>query len=131
LTAVNQQLSGKVVPTIKLAKSILANFPERYRLNGYHIESLAIEAFRKYDGPQTTKAMLLHFLGAAKERVRQPIKDSTGQSLHVDDYLGPADNPVRRVISDTIGRVNREMQNADGARSVDQWRDILGVLPAI
>lgn len=129
LTRVNQALNGKVVPTIKLAKSILSQLPEKQRLSGYHVESLAIRVFEGYEGPQTTKAMLRHFFTEAPNHLKQPIKDSTGQSIHVDDYLGGVGNLRRRIAADSIGRIGRSMQNADGANSVEQWREILGNSP--
>lgn len=129
LTKVNQALNGKVVPTIKLAKSILSQLPENQRLSGYHVESLAIQVFEGYEGPQTTKAMLRHFFTEASNHLKQPIKDSTGQSIHVDDYLGGAGNLRRRIAVDSIGRIGRSMKNADGANSVEQWREILGDTP--
>lgn len=127
LTDANRAMSGKLVPTIKLAKQILSKLPEDQQLSGYHVESLALKAFDTYQGPKTTKAMLRHFFTHAQEQVRLPIKDSTGQSIHVDDYLGGAGNLKRRIIGDSIGRIARSMQNADGAQSSEQWAEILSV----
>ena len=45
LTEINDGCGGKVVPTIKIVKGINETFPENQRLSGYHLESLAIEAF--------------------------------------------------------------------------------------
>lgn len=42
----NEQCGGKLVPTIKLAKAVIGSLPEKQRLTGYHVESLAIAAFR-------------------------------------------------------------------------------------
>jgi hypothetical protein len=44
----NGECGGRLVPTIKLAKAVIAAFPEKYQLSGYHTESLAIAAFRNY-----------------------------------------------------------------------------------
>lgn len=129
LTQVNQATNGKLVPAIKIAKSILAQLPDNQKLSGYHVESLAIQAFDGYQGTMTTKAMLRHFFTQAPQQLRQPIKDSTGQSVHVDDYLGAANNVTRRIIADSVARIGRSMQNADGAGSVGQWQDVLGELP--
>jgi hypothetical protein len=49
---------------------------------------MAIEAFKKLSGKDTSKDMLLHFCREATNLVKSPIQDKTGQSLHVDDYLG-------------------------------------------
>jgi len=48
LTQANKNLEGKLVPTIKLAKALIARLPKKQQLKGYHIESLAIEAFKTY-----------------------------------------------------------------------------------
>src|SRR5262249_33745446 len=84
LTKRNNACDRKLVPTIKLAKAIIGQLPAAQQLSGYHIESLAIDAFRGYDGPKTASAMLPHFFEKAKERVLTPMTDSTGQSVHVD-----------------------------------------------
>lgn len=127
LTKVNQEMGGKVVPTIKLAKSIISALPENRRLTGYHTEALAVEVFRQYDGTKTPKAMLKHFFLEAPKYVLEPITDRTGQSTHVDDYLGPANNLKRQTVADSLNRIGRRMENADGARLIQQWRDILGI----
>lgn len=127
LTRVNQNMGGKVVPTIKLAKSIICRFPEDRRLSGYHVEALALEVFRQYNGPKITKVMLSYFFREAPKHLATPITDRTGQSMHVDDYLGPAGSLKRKMAADSVGRIGRRMQNADGARLVQEWRDILGI----
>ncbi|GJL58054.1 MAG: nucleotidyltransferase [Nitrospirales bacterium] len=127
LTDLNRSMNGKLVPTIKLTKKILSKLPEDQQLSGYHVESLAIKAFESYGGSKTTKEMLRHFFANASEHIKLPLRDSSGQSIHVDDYLGGAGNLKRRIIGDSIGRISRSMQNADGAQSTDQWADILNI----
>jgi predicted nucleotidyltransferase len=127
LSRSNQELDSKLVPTIKLAKAIVSQLSEQQRLSGYHTESLAINIFRGYQGPKTPKAMVGYFFERAQEQVKSPIKDSTGQSVHVDEDLGPADSLQRRIIADALGRVARKIANADGAQSLDVWRQILGL----
>jgi len=127
LSRANQNLDGKLVPTIKLAKAIVSQLPEQQRLSGYHTESLAINIFRGYQGQKTPKSMLGYFFEKAQEHVKSPVKDSTGQSIHVDEDLGPADSLPRRIIADALGRVARKIANADGAQSLDVWRQILGL----
>src|SRR5262249_9730336 len=61
LTKRNTQCGGKLVPTIKLAKAINATLPEQHQITGYHLESLAIAAFRGYSGPHVLSRMLPHF----------------------------------------------------------------------
>ncbi|MCB0713828.1 MAG: nucleotidyltransferase [Ignavibacteriae bacterium] len=122
LTEVNKQNSGKIVPIIKLAKAIIATLPESHRVSGYHAESLAIQAFRSYTGESTYKAMLAHYFKEASTAVRSPIKDSSRQSVHVDEYLGNANSLERRIISDTFSRIARRMRNADSAASLAEWQ---------
>lgn len=126
LTDANSARGGKLVPTIKLAKGIIGAFPEQRRLSGYHVEAMAVEVFDGYTGPSTPKAMLAHFFEKAPACVKRPMRDVTGQSIHVDDYLGSADSTQRRVVADALDRVARKIKNADGAQSPSQWRELLG-----
>lgn len=125
LTEVNDRNGGKVVPTVKIAKGINDTFPENQRLSGYHIESLAIEAFKAYEGPRNTKAMIEHFMSVATERVLSPIRDRTGQSLHVDEYAGPKGSEHRKLLSQNLDRVWRRMKNANATHSRDKWKELL------
>jgi hypothetical protein len=124
LTKANKAMDGKLVPCIKLAKSIIATLPEKRQLTGYHTESLAINIFRDYDGPKTPKDMIRHFFEKAPEYVNKPIVDSTGQSIYVDEYLDKADSLERRIVADALGRIARKMKNADGARSLESWKEL-------
>jgi hypothetical protein len=126
LTDVNSQYAGKVVPVVKLAKIINDRQPESLQLTGYHIESLAIEAFKGYQGLLNPKAMLEHYFDRARNLVLSPIKDRTGQSVHVDDYLGVANSKDRKAMAAVLDRVSRKMKNADASRSRDQWMEIVG-----
>lgn len=128
LTEVNQSNGGKVIPAIKLVKGINSQFPENQQLTSYHIESIAIEAFKSYPDskPKTTKTMLEHFFEKASETVKSPIKDKTGQSINVDEYLGPENSVNRFQISHALDRVYRRMKNADTVGSVEEWKSILG-----
>lgn len=97
LAEVNDANNGRVVQVIKIAKA-MANCqisrPCR-KFSGYHLESLAIDAFRSYRGSQGPKAMLNHFLSHSATAVKRPITDTTGQSGYVDEYLGPANSRLR------------------------------------
>ncbi|MHA1690491.1 MAG: CBASS oligonucleotide cyclase [Candidatus Heimdallarchaeaceae archaeon] len=128
LTEVNQQNNGKVVPIIKIAKSIISQLPEDQQLSGYHVESIAIEVFKSYPEslPKTPKMMLRYFFEHAKDVVRSPIKDKTNQSVHVDDYLGQENSPKRVRVSYALDRIGRRMKNADEIGSVEEWESILG-----
>lgn len=127
LTRRNAQCSGKLVPLIKLAKAVNGTLPEAQRLSGYHMESLAIATFRGYNGPKTTAAMLPYFFERARDLVRSPIRDSTGQSVHVDGYLGPADSEVRTAASHLLGAIAKRMRNATAAGSLPRWHALFGL----
>ena len=119
-------MSGKLVPTIKLAKGVLGSLPEGLKPSGYHVESMAINIFRGYHGGMKHQDILRHFFAEAPNHILKPVKDSTGQSVHVDDSLGPADSPQRQTIARTLDRINRRIKNADAAQSLSVWRDVLG-----
>lgn len=124
LTKVNQENGKKVIPTIKLAKSIISTFPENRQLSGYHIESLAIEAFKDYHGSYKISDMLQNFFSVAAKRVLFPIKDKTGQSVHVDEYMGAEQSIQRRLASDSLERIARKLGSAN---TIEQWKDIFKV----
>jgi hypothetical protein len=126
LTDTNTKLGNKVVPVIKLAKIINSQQPEVLQLSGYHLESLAIESFKSYGGPLNPKAMIEHFFDRSRNLVLSPMKDSTGQSVHVDTDLGPANSTGRKEASAALDRVYRRMRNADASRSEEQWLEPFG-----
>ena len=97
LSEVNDANNGRVVQVIKLAKAMANCYISRpsRKFSGYHLEALAIDAFRNYQGSQDPKAMLTHFLGRSATAVQSPIADTTGQSGYVDEYLGPANSRLR------------------------------------
>jgi hypothetical protein len=126
LSEANSRLSNKLVPTIKLAKAIIAQFPEPRRLTGYHVEALAVDIFKDYKGELTTKSMLRCFFEEAPARVISPIKDITGQSIYVDDYLQESNSIKRKIVADSCDRVARIIKNADGAHFLPMWKGIFG-----
>jgi hypothetical protein len=126
LTQANKAQDGKLIPTIKIAKAIIATLPKQQQLTGYHVESLAIEAFKNYEGQRTYKAMVAHFFDRAAQLVKAPIIDRSGQSVYVDEYLGAANSQDRRVVSQALERLQRKLQNADASKSVRAWADLVG-----
>ncbi len=107
LSSVNRATNGRITPTIKLAKAMADCYITRQdkKISGYHMESLAIEAFRDYSGQLDPKAMLIRLLGYSIEAVKSPIADSTGQSRYVDEYLGPAGSRGRQGASTHFGQM--------------------------
>ena len=122
LREVNQARDGRAVPTIKLAKAIADCFIRRpsRKITGYHIESLTIEAFSDYEGPLDPKAMLIHLLGHSIEAVMSPITDSTGQSIHVDEYLGPAGSRGRQGASTHFGQMRGKVRSCSTRAEFDE-----------
>ena len=107
LIKVNNARGGRVVPTIRLAKAIAdchISRPSR-KISGYHMEALAIDAFKDYQGPRDPKAMLDRLFGYAMEAVMRPIQDFTGQTRYVDEDLGPAGSPERKRASTYFGQM--------------------------
>ena len=126
LTKVNQTHNGRVVQEIKLAKAMAENAIEvsEHKVKGYHMESLAIEAFNNYNGPSDPKSMLSHLLEYSRTAVIQPIADSTGQSRHVDDYLGPPDSKARKRTANYFGQIKNKM---NACKSTSELDNLLGV----
>ncbi len=124
LSSLNAACDRKLIPTIKLAKAIIATLPEGQRLSGYHTESLAVRAFKQYAGQKTLHAMLVKFFESAKTSVKTPISDKTGQSDYVDEYLGDKDSKARLRASHMLGRIEKRMRNANAAHSIEQWESL-------
>lgn len=112
LAKVNTARNGRVVPVIKLAKAMADCFISRpsRKISGYHMESLAIDAFKGYQGPLDPKNMLILLLGHSMDAVKSPIKDSTGQSRYVDEYLGQANSNLRKGASTQFGQMRAEVR---------------------
>lgn len=125
LTEVNKNNNGKVVPTIKLFKAALSNLPKDVQLSGYHAESLAVNAFKNYKGSTNKMDMLRHLIDYTSKNVTKPISDSTGQSVHVDDYLGSTDSTQRRRVSKFIGRLGKKLDAAGHSYDSNTWKEIL------
>ena len=126
LTQVNQANEGRVIPTVKLAKGLAAHMirVDRDRISGYHMESLAIEAFRNYQGQRDLKTMLNHFLDHSSRAVRKPITDPTGQSRHVDEYLGRSNSDRRRRASEMFQKMKSRF---DDCKSRQDFENLFGV----
>lgn len=124
LSRVNERQGRAVVPAIKLAKAIAAQaLPEKPCPNGYHMEALAVAAYREYEGSRSTRNMVEHFFDSASRNVLRPIQDVTGQSVYLDSGLGPANSDARRLVSRRFAGIARQMQKAT---SLAAWRKLLG-----
>ena len=123
LAEVNHAKNGRVVPMIKLAKAMADCFITRrdWKIRGFHMESLAIDAFRNYQGPQDPKSLLNHFLTHSMTAVMRPITNSTGQSRYVDEYLGAADSRARRRASTHLGQMRGKVNSC---RTRAQFNDL-------
>ena len=121
LAEVNQARHGRVVPTIKLAKAMFDCYIRRpsRKITGYHMESLAIEAFTDYAGPQGHRTMLTHLFGNSIKQVMTPIVDSTGQSRCVDEYLGPAGSKPRQRSSTHFDQMRARVRASRTRRELD------------
>ncbi len=125
LREVNSKNAGKLVPVIKLAKSIISSLPEQRQMTGYHVEALSVELFSNYTGETTPRAMLKHLFSEGSKLVLNSIKDKTGQTTHVDGYLGSDNSIERKMVSDSMKTMARKMQNADGSNDIRVWEEIL------
>jgi hypothetical protein len=125
LSDANKNSNAKIIPTIKLAKTIIRCFPEKRQLQGYHTEVLAINILKEYKGEYNLKNMLKYFFQNASQKVLTPIKDITGQNRNVDSYLGREKSLQRKLASDSLANIARRMENADLACSSIEWKNIL------
>lgn len=124
LTEVNQKNGHGVVPVIKLAKSLASALPKEEQLSGYHLEAIAVDAFRNYAGRRDRLSMLERLLGHAAKAVLQPTADITGQNLHIDDHLGARNSPARQAIASSLERLRARVEGSAGA---DDLRHLFGV----
>jgi Second Messenger Oligonucleotide or Dinucleotide Synthetase domain len=121
LTQVNQANGQQVVPTIKLAKAVLQNLPEAHQLSGYYVEAIAVDAFRSYDGRRDRASMLVHLIRHAEQAVLRPTGDITGQSVHIDQHLGPPNSEGRQNVSAALARMASQLATG----SADDYRRLL------
>lgn len=124
LTSVNQANGGAVVKAIKLTKIAQESLPPGDRLDGYHLESIAVRAFEGYQGSSQPKETLLHLLRRTAEAVRTPVQEPTGQSTYVDSYLGEAGSPERLRIAGKFRRLANLLEVADERADLDAWQRI-------
>lgn len=121
LTKVNQDNGGRVIPVIKLAKGLAAQVirNDGEKIQGYHMEAMAILAFRNYQGPPDLRSMLIHFCKSATKTVLNPIKDLTKQSRYVDEYMGRAGSSKRKRASKNFQRMLNRFSHCKSRRDLD------------
>ena len=121
LIEVNNERGGRVVPVIKLAKAMANCFikDSSKRISGYHMESLAIGAFGGYEGELDPRSMLLHYLRHLMKAVMTPIKDPTGQTRYVDEYLGQANSGPRKGDSTHFGQMRGKVNSCKTREEFD------------
>ena len=97
---------------------------DRDKITGYHMESLAIEAFRNYQGPTDLKSMVMHLTDYAATAVKQPIRDSTGQSRNVDDYMDGQGSVARQRAAANFKRMRDGIDNCRSEGDLDNLFDL-------
>ena len=120
LTGTNQTNGNSVIPTIKLGKALFQRLPEDMRPSGYHVEAIAVDAFRNYTGRRDRLSLLTHLIDHSASVVLRPTGDITGQSVHVDSWLGPANSPARQALSTSIARLGSSLRSAQSASDVTE-----------
>ena len=125
LTSINQANSGQVIPAIKLTKALARRLirSDRDKITGYHIESLAIEAFKNYRGATDLKSMVSHLLDYSSKAVNQPISDSTGQSRYLDDYMGQQASAARKQASANFARMRARVNQIKSQADINNLFD--------
>ena len=126
LTQINQANRGQVIPAVKLTKALAHRLirSDREKITGYHIESLAVEAFRNYRGPTDLKSMVKHLTNYSATDVHQPIRDSTGQSRCVDDYMGGQGSAARQRAAANFGRMRDSIDSCKSQADIDNLFDL-------
>ena len=126
LTKVNQARSGQVIPAVKLTKALAHHFirSDADKISGYHIESLAIEAFRNYQGPTDLKSMVHRLTDYSSTAVHQPIRDPSGQSRYVDDYMGAQGSKARQRAAANFRKMRDSINNCKSQADIDNLFDI-------
>ena len=113
LTKVNRGTDGRAVQVIKLAKAMANCFIKRdnHKIIGYHMEALAVDAFKDYREQLDPQSMLVHLFKHATHNVMIPMDDSTHQTTHVDQYLGPANSKLRKAASTHFGQMQSKVES--------------------
>lgn len=124
LNRTDARLDGGVKEAIRAFRIAQEKYlkPEE-RLDGYHVESIALLAFRSYPTGRSRAQMAEDMTRAAASLVRKPIKDRTGQSLHVDEKLGEPNSAARQQASHALRSLADEMKK-DRLEGGTFWRNL-------
>lgn len=116
LTSVNKKQFEKVVPTIKLIKTIC--HANNIDVKSYHLENMALKSFEHYTGDKTLPRMLKHFLNQAKSLCLKPIPDPSGQSKYVDGNLSKSE---RGRMARDFSKMETKIDEAMKSKSLERW----------
>ncbi len=122
LIAVNTANKGRVVATIKLAKAMAGCFISRpnRKISGYHMECLAMAAFRDQQGELAPRSMLTHLFGYSVRAVMKPVPDSTGQSRYMHEHLGRAGSLPSQRASTYFGQMRAKVKSSKTKQDMDR-----------
>lgn len=120
LTRLNRKYGNRVKPIIKIVKYLLNK--NNVEISSYHLENIALEAFENYSGNLTYSDMVIHLLNYAKTRVLKRVSDPSGQSDHIDEYLGRSHSPNRSNLAEKIGKLESRLREAE---TRDDWERIV------
>lgn len=126
LARADRRENGRVKDAIRMFKLMQEKrLYKEERLKGYHIEAIAYMAFQNPGKANDHRTALEYMTRAAANIVRRPIKDSTGQSRHVDDYLGARDSSERTKASHALTHLADKMKEARLSGNGDNIKEIL------
>ncbi len=124
LNRANARLEGAVKEAIRAFRLVQdKHLPKDQHLDGYHVESVALLAFRNYEKGKPRTKMVEDMVRAAAGILRKPVRDGTGQSLHVDDKWGAANSPERQATSHALKGLADRMKT-DREEGGTFWRDL-------
>jgi len=83
-----------------------------------------VEAFKNYRGPTDLKSMVRHLTDYSSTAVQQPIRDSTGQSRYVDDYMGSQGSAARQKAAGNFRKMRDSIENARSKADIDNLFDL-------
>lgn len=109
LTSLNQSNTGKIVPALKLTKQLLQK--QDIKIKSYHIENIALDAFRGYTGSLTPEALIKYLINYSKSAIFNNIGDPCHQSEYIDSYLGKKGSEIRKKLAQKINKLDIKLQN--------------------